>query len=299
MAIYNNLESIRRLTNSSITSLIDVTNLNFTSLSNANLEFLNNINYDEIANSFSLYEGTFDLLNVNNTFTVLESGIPTFTIQSDGSATGKNLLVEVAETKRQRFTDFPDYPAVGVPGEIVYTGVAGLDPVFGEDFIGYLQSQGWVSLTTGGGGGGGGGDLGHKKIIEVDELLTIEENYQYWIYGNFTVEGVVNNYGELVIANGTLIISPGGQINNYGTGLVKVVNLATGSNIHVVVQSFTTLAGVPITITHGLATKDFIYSTRDGNELIEVEIQHIDNNSFTLTSTGDVTAGQIVIQAKI
>ena len=278
MAIYNNLESIRRLTNSSITSLIDVTNLNFTSLSNANLEFLNNINYDEIANSFSLYEGTFDLLNVNNTFTVLESGIPTFTIQSDGSATGKNLLVEVAETKRQRFTDFPDYPAVGVPGEIVYTGVAGLDPVFGEDFIGYLQSQGWVSLTTGGGGGGGGGDLGHKKIIEVDELLTIEENYQYWIYGNFTVEGVVNNYG---------------------TGLVKVVNLATGSNIHVVVQSFTTLAGVPITITHGLATKDFIYSTRDGNELIEVEIQHIDNNSFTLTSTGDVTAGQIVIQAKI
>jgi hypothetical protein len=299
MAIYNNLETIRRLTNASLTSLIDVTNLNFKSLSDANLEFLNNINYDEIANSFSLYEGTFDLLNVNNTFTVLESGVPTFTIQSNGSATGKNLLVEVAETKRQRFTDFPDYPAVGVPGEIVYTGVAGLDPVFGEDFIGYLQSQGWVSLTTGGGGGGGGGDLGHKKIIEVDELLTIEENYQYWIYGNFTVEGVVNNYGELVIANGTLIISPGGQINNYGTGLVKVVNLATGSNIHVVVQSFTTLAGVPITITHGLATKDFIYSTRDGNELIEVEIQHIDNNSFTLTSTGDVTAGQIVIQAKI
>jgi hypothetical protein len=299
MAIYNNLETIRRLTNASLTSLIDVTNLNFKSLSDANLEFLNNINYDEAANSFSLYEGTFDLLNVNNTFTVLESGVPTFTIQSNGSATGKNLLVEVAETKRQRFTDFPDYPAVGVPGEIVYTGVAGLDPVFGEDFIGYLQSQGWVSLTTGGGGGGGGGDLGHKKIIEVDELLTIEENYQYWIYGNFTVEGVVNNYGELVIANGTLIISPGGQINNYGTGLVKVVNLATGSNIHVVVQSFTTLAGVPITITHGLATKDFIYSTRDGNELIEVEIQHIDNNSFTLTSTGDVTAGQIVIQAKI
>jgi hypothetical protein len=296
MAIYNNLETIRRLTNASLTSLIDVTNLNFKSLSDANLEFLNNINYDEIANSFSVYEGTFDLLNVNTTFTVFESGTPTFTIQSDGSATGKNLLVEVSETQRQRFTDFPNYPAVGVPGEIVYTGVAGLDPVFGEDFIGYLQSQGWVSLTA---GAGGGGDSGHKTIIESDEILTIQENYQYWIYGNFTVEGVVDNYGELVIANGTLILLPGGQVNNIDGGLVKIVNLATGNSVQVVIQSFTTTASVPITITHGLATKDFIYSTRDGNDIVEVDIQHIDDNSFTLTSTGNIAAGQIVLQAKI
>lgn len=296
MAIYNNLETIRRLTNASLTSLIDVTNLNFKSLSDANLEFLNNINYDEIANSFSVYEGTFDLLNVNTTFTVFESGTPTFTIQSDGSATGKNLLVEVSETQRQRFTDFPNYPAVGVPGEIVYTGVAGLDPIFGEDFIGYLQSQGWVSLTA---GTGGSGDSGHKTIIESDEILTIQENYQYWIYGNFTVEGVVDNYGELVIANGTLILLPGGQVNNIDGGLVKIVNLATGNSVHVVIQSFTTTASVPITITHGLATKDFIYSTRDGNDIVEVDIQHIDDNSFTLTSTGNITAGQIVLQAKI
>jgi hypothetical protein len=273
-----------------------VTNLNFKSLSDANLEFLNNINYDEIANSFSVYEGTFDLLNVNTTFTVFESGTPTFTIQSDGSATGKNLLVEVSETQRQRFTDFPNYPAVGVPGEIVYTGVAGLDPVFGEDFIGYLQSQGWVSLTA---GAGGGGDSGHKTIIESDEILTIQENYQYWIYGNFTVEGVVDNYGELVIANGTLILLPGGQVNNIDGGLVKIVNLATGNSVQVVIQSFTTTASVPITITHGLATKDFIYSTRDGNDIVEVDIQHIDDNSFTLTSTGNIAAGQIVLQAKI
>lgn len=299
MAIYNNLQTIRRLTNASLTSLIDVTNLNFKSLSDANLEFLNNISYDEVTNSFSVYEGTFGIANVTNTFNVLESGIPTFTIQSDGSATGKNLLVEVSETKRQRFTDFPDYPASGVPGEIVYTGVAGLDPVFGEDFIGFLQSKGWVSLTEGGGGGGAGGDTGHKKIIEFDELLTIQENYQYWVYGDFTVDGIVDNYGELVIANGTLIVSPGGQVNNYGAGAVTVVNLATGNSVHVVIQSFTTLAGIPITITHGLATKDFVYSTREGNDIVEVEIQHIDDNSFTLTSTGDITSGQIVIQAKI
>ncbi len=298
MAIYNNLETIRRLTNASLTSIIDVTNLNFKNLSDANLEFLNNINYDEIANSFSVYKGTFELLDVTNTFTMLESGVPTFTILSNGSATGKNLLVEVAETKRQRFTDFPDYPAVGVPGEIIYTGVAGLDPVFGEDFIGYLQSRGWVSLTLDN-GGGGTGDSGHKKFIASDEVLTIQEDYQYWIYGNFTVEGVVDNSGELVIANGTLIVLPGGQVNNIGSGLTKIVNLATGSSVHVVVQNFTALAGIPITITHGLNNKDFIYSVREGDTLVEVDIHHLDNNSFELVSTGDITDGTIVIQAKI
>ena len=298
MAVYNNLKSIRRLTNSSLTSLIDVTNLNFKSLSEANLEFLNNISYDEITNSLSPYQGTFELLNVNTAFTVFESSVPTFTILSNGNATGKSLLVEVAETKRQRFTDFPDYPAVGVPGEIVYTGVAGLDPVFGEDFIGYLQSRGWVSLTLDN-GGGGGGDTGHKKVIAADEILTIEEDYQYWIYGNFTVEGVVNNSGELVIANGTLILLPGGQVNNIGPGLIKIVNLATGSSVQVVIQSFVALAGIPITITHGLNTKDFVYSVREGDTLVEVDIHHLDDNSIELVSTGSIADGKIVIQAKI
>ncbi|CAB4175748.1 hypothetical protein UFOVP1247_310 [uncultured Caudovirales phage] len=298
MAVYNNLQTVRRLTNASLTSLIDVTNLNFKSLSDANLEFLNNISYDEVANSFSVFAGTFDTVNITNTLTVFQSSVPMFTIESSGNATGKAILVEVAETKRQRFTDFPDYPAIGVPGEIVYTGVAGLDPVFGEDFIGYLQSQGWVSLTTGG-GGGGGGDNGHKKVIAVDEILTIQADYQYWIYGNFTVEGIVNNSGELVIANGTLVVSPGGQVNNLGAGIIKIINLATGSSVQVVIQNFTASTGVPLTITHGLNTSDFIYSTRDGSTLVEVDVSIIDNNSISLISTGDILNGTIVIQAKI
>jgi hypothetical protein len=297
MAVYKNIESIRRLTNASLTSLIDVTNLNFKSLADANLEFLNNINYDEIDNSISLYSGTFELAEITNQLTISQSGIPTFTIASSGNATGKALLVEVAETKRQRFTDFPTYPTVGVPGEIIYTGVAGLDPVFGEDFIGFLQSRGWVSLTAD--AGGSGGDTGHKIFIEFDELLTIQADYQYWIYGDFTVDGIVNNYGELVIANGVLNINPGGQVNNFGAGIIKIVNLATGTSVQVVIQNFTASAGVPIIITHGLNTKDFVYSVREGDSIIEVDIEHIDDNSFNLTSTGTITTGTIVIQAKI
>jgi hypothetical protein len=296
MAIYNNLEKIRRLTNSSLTSLIDVTNLNFKSISDANLEFLNNIGYNETTNSFSLQSGTFELAEITNQLTISQSSIPTFTINSAGNAVGKSLLVTVAETQRQRFTDFPAYPAVGVPGEIVYTGVAGLDPVFGEDLIGYFQDRGWVSLT---GGFGSGGSGGHKKIIEVGEILNIPADYQYWIYGNFTIKGVVDNYGELVIANGTLIISGAGQINNFGAGIVKLVNLATGTSMQVVVQNFVATALVPLTITHGLGTKDFVYSVRDGDTIVEVDIVHIDDNSFDLNSTGNIPDGKLVLQAKI
>lgn len=296
MAVYKNLQTIRRLTNSSLTSLIDVTNLNFKSLSDANLEFLNNISYNETTNSLSLYSGTFELAEITNQLTISQSSIPMFTINSAGNAVGKSILVDVAETKRQRFTDFPAYPAVGVPGEIVYTGVAGLDPIYGEDLIGYFQDRGWVSLT---GGFGSGGSVGHKKIIEVGEILNIPADYQYWIYGNFTIEGVVDNYGELVIANGTLIISGAGQINNLGAGIVKLVNLATGTSMQVVVQNFVATALVPLTITHGLGTKDFVYSVRDGDTIVEVDIVHIDDNSFDLNSTGNIPNGKLVLQAKI
>lgn len=296
MAVYKNLGSIRRLTNASLTSLIDVTNLNFKSISDANLEFLNNISYDEVTNSFSLYSGTFELAEITNQLTISQSSIPTFTINSAGNAVGKSLLVEVAETQRQRFTDFPAYPTPGVPGEIVYTGVAGTDPVYGEDLIGYFQDRGWVSLTGGFGSAGGGG---HKKLITVDDLLIIPENYQYWIYGNFTVEGTVKNYGELVIANGTIVISGSGQITNFGAGTIKMVNLATGSSVQVVIQNFTASAGMPLTITHGLNTSDFVYSVRENNTLIEVDISIIDDNSISLISTGPITSGTIIIQAKI
>jgi adhesin HecA-like repeat protein len=303
MAVYSNIESIKRLSNSSLTSIIDVTNLNFKNLANANLEFLNNIKYDEVANSFDVYSGKFEIAEFTNKLILTESGITTFTINSAGKATGKDLLVDVSETKRQRFTDFPDYPAIGVPGEIVYTGVQGLDPVFGEDFIGFLASRGWVSLTKDNGGGGGGSvnldDSGHRKIIRANQLLTIQPDYQYWIYGDFTVEGVVNNSGELVIANGTLRISGSGQVNNYGNGLVKIVNLATGDSTRVVVLSFTAIANTPIVLTHGLNTKDFVYSVREGNEPIDVNIEHLNNNSIEVTSTADITDGRIVFQAKI
>ena len=529
MPIYNNLKAIRRLTNSSLTSVIDITNLNFRSLSDANLEFLNNIKYNEALNSFSVYQGTFNFVSITDKLSLTLDGIPTWTIDAFGRADGQELLVKVAETKRLRLTDFNDWPDVGVPGEIIYTGIQNQRPEFGEDFIGYLQTRGWVSLTDGtgsgyitlteltgsppipdcpqlnqgllwvgppgydttsvpssqtlyytdencnifdlatdqiwerigndarfklsgkvrigdptdpkgfqfidgnespgyvltsdafgnaswqpssggggggcsfidttnftagvtqtithnlgtknivvqiidtisnelivayvdnyqtnsvdvtltqtkadikiviigacSGGGGGGGDveiqqegntvesvaqtinftgpgvlvtnpssgqvdvaIGTKNIIRPNDVITVSPDYQYLVYGNLTVEGIVDNYGEVVILNGTLVVMPSGQFNNLGLGLLQIVSLATGTSMQVVIKTFSTAAGIPIVINHALGTKDFTYTVRDGDTLIEVDLQHIDTNNVQLTTVSAVSSGTMVLQAKI
>lgn len=148
MPIYNKLEGIRKLSNSSLTALVDVTNINFRDLSAATLEFLKNIKYDETLNSANLKTGNFEYVNISDKLSLKLDNIPTFTIDSLGRAEGQELLVKVSESKRHRFTDFNDWPDVGVPGEVIYTGVQNQKPQFGEDFIGYLDGRGWVSLTN-------------------------------------------------------------------------------------------------------------------------------------------------------
>lgn len=396
MSVYNNLKSIRKLSNASLTSIIDITNLNFRSLSDANLEFLSNIQYDETLNTFKVYKGTFDFVEITDRLTLAYDSIPTWTIDSLGRAEGQELLVKVAETKRLRLTDFNDWPDIGVPGEVIYTGIQNQRPEFGEDFIGYLQTRGWVSLTdkgdvgylilreldgsppvppcpetntgivwvgppgyatatvpttqtlyytdenckifdlTSGGSGGGGAEIeieqegnnvvatastlnftgpgvlvtspssgqaniavGTKNTVRQDDVITVSPDYQYFVYGNLTIEGVINNYGEVVIANGTLIVTPTGQFNNLGMGLLKILNLATGESMQVVLKTFTTAALTPFLITHGLNTRDFTYNVREGNIPVDVDITHIDDNSILVTTTLGVTNAVMVLQAKL
>ena len=152
MAIYSKLSNVRKLTNSSLGSIIDVSNLNFSDLSTAVLEFLNNVSYNETTNAIEgLNTLNVKFLNVSNNLSVKLNGVTTFNIDSQGRAEGNSFLVEVAEARRYRHTDFNNWPDTGIPGEIIYTGVQNQKPDFGEDFIGYLDGRGWVSLTGGGG----------------------------------------------------------------------------------------------------------------------------------------------------
>jgi hypothetical protein len=147
MAVYKNIKAVKSLTNASLTSIVDLTNLNFNNLANGVLDFLANIKYDESLNTIATNQGSFDFVNITDTLSLKLDNITTFSIDSLGRAEGQELLVKVAETQRLRLTDFNEWPDVGVPGEIIYTGIQNQKPEFGEDFIGYLQTRGWVSLT--------------------------------------------------------------------------------------------------------------------------------------------------------
>jgi hypothetical protein len=62
----------------------------------------------------------------------------------------------------------------------------------------------------------GGSGLSNKYYIDGAETVTVPPNTQYWIYGDLGLDGVLNNYGEVVVANGSLNIGTG-TFNDYGT----------------------------------------------------------------------------------
>jgi hypothetical protein len=62
---------------------------------------------------------------------------------------------------------------------------------------------------------GSGTGLSNKYYIDNSETITVPPFTQYWIYGNMDIEGTLNNYGQVVVANGSLTV--GGTFNDYGT----------------------------------------------------------------------------------
>lgn len=142
-------------------------------------------------------------------------------------------------------------------------------------------------------------EWGIKNFITATDIINVSPNYQYLVYGNLTIEGIMNNEGEVVLINGTVILQGAGQFNNIDLGLLKLVNLATGISMNATVKTFSATAFTPVTVNHGLGTKDFTYNVREGNDIIEVSITHIDDNNVSITTSADVTSANIVFQSKL
>lgn len=202
MSIYSKLNAAKKkISGSSLTQLVGTVNSNVTNLADANLQLLDNINYSETLNSMQFFKATLDEIDILEQLSLVQNGVTNLTIDNSGRIDAKDILTVVSETKRQRFTDFPDYPEVGVPGEIIYTGIMSGVPeselfnqLFGEDLIAYFDDRGWVSLTDGSGGGGG-----NPIEIQWDEDV-ITQNVSSI---NFTGEGVasITNIGNDVTIN--------------------------------------------------------------------------------------------------
>jgi hypothetical protein len=143
------------------------------------------------------------------------------------------------------------------------------------------------------------GEWGIKNHLVPTDIIDVSPNYQYLVYGNLTIEGIMNNAGEVVIINGTVILQGLGQFNNIDLGTLKLVNLATGVSMNAVVKTLNATANTPVTINHGLGTKDFIFSAREGNDMIDIGLTHVDDNNVSITTSANITSGSIIFQSKL
>lgn len=103
-----------------------------------------------------------------------------------------------------------------------------------------------------------------KFDIGVTDTMNISTGSQYLIYGDFNVDGVVNNWGKTVIINGT--VSGTGSINLNGSGTLQQVELLTdvlvgtgltvsSPSIHTRLISSNLLPGSGITFSYGSASE--------------------------------------------
>ncbi len=123
-----------------------------------------------------------------------------------------------------------------------------------------------------------------KYYVEATDYIVVPQYHQYWIYGNLEIVGELVNYGNVIISNGSMIMS-GGTFSNYGQLiLVSSVSGATtsyndsetidfsyqttvqGPSVSAVVKHGSLTASHVNTGTSGGATAGYVLSnTSDGN----------------------------------
>ena len=160
MAVQLKISSIKSINGSSLNTIVDLTNFNFSTIKSAIDEFLTTINYSQLNGDISV-----DIQGITTNTLIVKDGLTVYGAQQmngtypevinmypTGAITAKNVVVEdVLEGKRLRLKLYGILPPTAVPGEIVYiTGQPGRI----EGFYGYLNSTGWCLLSCGGGGDG-------------------------------------------------------------------------------------------------------------------------------------------------
>lgn len=55
-----------------------------------------------------------------------------------------------------------------------------------------------------------------KYYIEPSDYIVVPPYYQYWVYSDLTIDGYLVNYGQVIIANGNIILGASGSFQNYG-----------------------------------------------------------------------------------
>jgi len=138
------------------------------------------------------------------------------------------------------------------------------------------------------------GSIPNKYNI-VNETIQVPTNTQYLIYGDLIIGtgGSLLNGGKTIILNGNLYTQSTGQFIN--TGIFSTVSLAFQQKV---VKTFSAVANIGVTISHGLNTTDFTYTIRDGYNFLNanVEISSTNpNNDIIVTCATQISVATITV----
>ena len=125
-------------------------------------------------------------------------------------------------------------------GEVIYTAET-------NSGIVTLKKLNGSNLSFNVGTGGTGNEWGHKNFIRDGDVIDISTDYQYFIYGDLTLDsgGTINNSGDVVILNGAFINN--GVYTSSG-GTLEVINIpnitgGTGFDVYVTGGTYNNLTG--------------------------------------------------------
>ena len=147
----------------------------------------------------------------------------------------------------------------------------------GSNTWGVGSASNWEPFLVGSGTSSGGNGIAVQYYIPVDQKIVVPTYSQYWVYGDLTIAGELENYGQVIIANGGLVLS-GGTFSGM-TGSLAFVSWNTG-------------------ITYSYATSSTISFTVDSSPFGVTVSANILPDSITTsllsTTGGGATAGYVL-----
>ena len=216
MAVQLKISSIKSINGSSLNTIIDLSNFNFSTIKSAIDEFLTSINYSQLNGEISV-----DIQGISTNSIIIRNGLTVYGAQQQngsypevikmypsGAITAKNVVVDdVLEGKRLRLKVYGVLPPTAVPGEIVYiTAQNGRV----EGFYGYLQSTGWCLLSCGGGSGNGTCTASVTRSVTPN---TIAGDGELLSPGLLPIPAPIPTTSYLLFVNGAQITIGDGDIN--------------------------------------------------------------------------------------
>ena len=215
MSVQVKLTSVKKLSNSSTTSVVELSNFNFGEITSAIKEFLASINYNQGTTNVSVDIDTVsaDLVKVRQGLSVygtqlVNSAYPVvINLSPTGSVTAKNFVAEdVVEALRLRLKVFGELPTTGIPGEIIYIAAQGS---YVEGVYVWLNATGWTLLS----GGGSGAKCMQEVIMQATADNVSTDNTNASETGIFLVPAPLASTAFMLFVNGQLIPVGDGDIN--------------------------------------------------------------------------------------